>query len=215
MKTKILQVLVVGLLLASCNSKYKDLEDGIYADMETDRGTIIMKLYAEDTPLTVANFITLAEGTNTKVADSLKGKKYFNELGFHRVIKDFMIQGGDPNGDGSGGPGYKFFDEFPRDSTNQLKYKHDAAGILSMANSGPATNGSQFFITHKPTPWLDTKHTVFGKVITGQEVVDSIAQYDMIKSVNIVRIGKKAESFDAVKVFENWRLDEIFPLLGA
>jgi len=191
-------------IIVSCkDAAYKDLEEGIYAEIDTDRGSIILKLHAEDTPLTVANFVSLAEGTNPKVVDSLKGKKFYDKLGFHRVIKDFMIQGGDPRGDGSGGPGYKFFDEFPRDSTNNLIHKHDSAGVLSMANSGPATNGSQFFITHKPTPWLDNKHAVFGKLVKGQEVVDSIAQYDMIKSVKIVRIGSKANNFDAVKTFEH------------
>ena len=203
MKTRILQlVLVCSMILSACNSKYKDLEKGIYADVETNKGAIILKLHAEDTPLTVANFISLAEGTNTKVADSLKGKKFYDGLTFHRVIKDFMIQGGDPLATGGGNPGYKFIDEIPRDSSNAVIYKHDGPGVLSMANSGPGTNGCQFFITHKPTPWLDGKHTVFGKVVTGQSVVDSIAQKDTIKSIEIVRIGSKAKSFDAVKVFE-------------
>ena len=113
-----------------------------------------------------------------------------------------MIQGGDPTGTGRGNPGYSFADEFPRDSTGTLIYKHDKEGVLSMANSGPKTNGSQFFITHKPTPWLDGKHTVFGKVIQGQGVVDSIAKNDTIKHIEIVRIGSKARNFDAPKVFE-------------
>ena len=202
---KLIYFFLAAIVFAACqNAAYKNLEQGIYADMETDRGTIILKLYAEETPVTVANFISLAEGTNHKVVDSLKGKKYFDELGFHRVVKDFIIQGGDPQGDGLGGPGYRFFDEFPQDSTGQLVYKHDAAGVLSMANAGKGTdtNGSQFFITFKPTPWLDGVHTIFGKVITGQEVADSIAQYDMIKSVKIVRIGDKAKEFDAPKVFK-------------
>lgn len=204
MKTRILQLLVVSsLILAACNNKYKGLEDGIYADMETDRGTVLLKLYQEDTPVTVANFVSLAEGTNPLVVDSLKGKKFYDGLGFHRVIKDFMVQGGDPRGDGLGGPGYRFFDEFPKDSLNKLKYKHDAAGVVSMANSGRGTNtnGSQFFITHKPTPWLDNVHTIFGEVVNGQETIDSISQYDMIKSIKIVRIGDKAKKFDAPKVF--------------
>lgn len=190
-------------VLSACNPKYKNLEDGIYADMETDRGSIVLKLYTDATPLTVANFVSLAEGTHPKVADSLKGKKFYDGLTFHRVIKDFMIQGGDPLASGAGTPGYRFSDEIPRDSSNALIYKHDEAGILSMANSGPGTNGCQFFITHKPTPWLDGKHTVFGKVVTGQDVVDSIAQNDFIKSVKIVRRGSKAKSFDAPKVFED------------
>jgi len=209
---KLVFVLFASTILLSCGSDYSELKDGLYADMQTDRGTIILELYPDQAPLTVANFITLAEGTNPQVVDSLKGKKYYNELGFHRVIPDFMIQGGDPQGDGRGGPGYKFYNELSPD------LRHDSAGILSMANGGgTSTNGSQFFITHKPTPWLDGYlnngemkdcakpgakcHTVFGKVVTGQDVVDSISQYDMIKSVKIVRIGEKANSFDAVKEF--------------
>jgi cyclophilin family peptidyl-prolyl cis-trans isomerase len=184
----------------------------MYADMDTDKGHILLELYYEQTPLTVANFVTLAEGNNPQVSDSLKGKKYFDQLGFHRVVPDFVIQGGDPQGDGRGGPGYRFYNELSPD------LRHDSAGILSMANSGGVkTNGSQFFITHKPTPWLDGYnndgtmkdcslpgakcHSVFGKVVSGQDVVDSIAQYDMIKSVKIVRIGEKANGFDAVKEF--------------
>ncbi len=202
----------LSVTLFSCGSDYSDLADGLYADMDTDRGHILLELYPEQAPLTVANFVTLAEGTNPQVSDSLKGKKYYDNLGFHRVVPDFIIQGGDPQGDGYGGPGYKFYNELSPD------LRHDAAGVLSMANGGgTSSNGSQFFITHKPTPWLDGYlnngemkdcaqpgakcHTVFGRVVTGQDVVDSIAQYDMIKSVKIVRIGEKANSFDAVKEF--------------
>lgn len=213
MKTKFLTLLfAMALVFAACDSKYKNLEDGIYADIETDKGSMIAQLYEEDAPLTVANFITLAEGTNPKVPDSIKGKKYYDGLGFHRVIKNFMVQGGDPSGTGSGPlPGYTFYDELT------TKRRHDDKGILSMANRGVNTNGSQFFITHKPTPWLDGYtadgvlkdcgkprvgcHSVFGKVVSGFDVVDSIAQYDMIKSIKIVRKGSAAKSFDAVKVF--------------
>lgn len=213
MKTKFLKLLFIGVVfLAACDSKYNDLEDGIYADIETDKGSMIAELYAKDAPLTVANFITLAEGTNPNVPDSIQGKKYYDGLGFHRVIKNFMVQGGDPSGTGGGPlPGYTFYDEL---STNR---RHDDKGILSMANRGVNTNGSQFFITHKPTPWLDGYtadgvlkdcgkpkvgcHSVFGKVLTGLDVVDSIAQYDMIKSIKIVRKGSDAKNFDAVKVF--------------
>ena len=191
------------VILAGCKNEYSDLEDGIYADMDTDQGKVLLKLYHKEVPVTVANFVSLAEGNNTLVVDSLAGKPFYNELGFHRVVKDFMVQGGDPRGDGLGGPGYKFFDEFPRDAEGKLIYKHDGAGVLSMANSGPNTNGSQFFITHKATPWLNGVHTVFGEVMNGLAVVDSIAQYDMIKSVKIVRIGEEAETFDAPKVFED------------
>lgn len=191
------------LLVASCKpAKYPDLKDGLYADIETNKGDILLELYQEDVPLAVSNFVSLAEGDNTRVTDSLKGKKYYDGLTFHRVLKDFMIQGGDPLANGSGGPGYKFEDEFPRDSLGNLKYKHNAAGVLSMANGGPGSNGSQFFITHKATPWLDGIHSVFGKVESGQNIVDSIAQRDTIMRVSIIRVGSKANKFDAAKVFE-------------
>ena len=137
--------------------------EGIFAEFETTKGKIVVVLEYKKTPITVANFVSLIEGTNTFVSDEkLKGKPFYNGLKFHRVIKDFMIQGGDPAGNGSGGCGYSFKDEF----VSELK--HDKGGILSMANSGPSTNSSQFFITHKDTPWLDGKHTVFGKVIKGE-----------------------------------------------
>ncbi|NVK51607.1 MAG: peptidylprolyl isomerase [Flavobacteriaceae bacterium] len=202
--TKLILLFVAAVFIASCKlAKYKDLGDGLYADIETDKGAILCQLYFEDTPLTVANFVSLAEGTNPKVSDSLKGRKFFDGLKFHRVLKDFMIQAGDPSATGRGGPGYHFEDEYPKDSLGKLKYRHDAAGVLSMANGGKGTgtNGSQFFITHKPTPWLDGIHTVFGKVTHGQEVVDSIAQNDLITSITIIRNGRKANNFDATKVF--------------
>lgn len=201
---KLTYLLFALVVLAGCKNEYGDLEDGIYADMDTDKGTVLLKLYHKEVPITVANFVSLAEGTNTLVVDSLVGKPFYDELGFHRVVKDFIIQGGDPQGDGFGGPGYRFFDEYPRDAEGNLIYKHDGAGVLSMANSGAGTdtNGSQFFITHKPTPWLDGIHTVFGEVMDGLSVVDSIAQYDIIKSVKIVRIGEDAKTFDAPKIFE-------------
>ncbi|KGO92559.1 peptidylprolyl isomerase [Flavobacterium subsaxonicum WB 4.1-42 = DSM 21790] len=173
------------------------LEDGIYAEMETNKGKITLQLEYKKTPLTVANFITLAEGKNDMVSAEYKGKPFYNGLKWHRVIKDFMIQGGDPKGDGSGGPGYKFADEF-------TDLKHDNGGVLSMANAGPTTNGSQFFITHKATPHLDGKHTVFGHVIEGMDVVNLIEQGDEIKTVKIVRVGKEAKKFDAPKVFKEY-----------
>tara|TARA_R110002033_G_scaffold6588_3_gene25490 strand:+ start:674 stop:1747 length:1074 start_codon:yes stop_codon:yes gene_type:complete len=192
------------LLVVACKpSKYPNLENGLYADIETNKGDILLKLYQEDVPLAVSNFVTLAEGNNPNVADSLKGQKYYDGLTFHRVLKDFMIQSGDPLANGSGGPGYKFEDEFPRDSLGNLKYKHAAAGVLSMANGGPGSNGSQFFITHKETPWLDGIHTIFGEVKTGQDIVNAIAQNDTIKHVSIIRVGSKANGFDAAKVFES------------
>ena len=183
-------------VIFGCSDKNASLDDGLYANLQTSKGEIILQLEIEKTPVTVANFVSLAEGKNEKVSDEFSGKKYYDGLIFHRVIDDFMIQGGDPTGTGSGGPGYQFADEF-------TDLSHSGPGILSMANAGPGTNGSQFFITHKETPWLDGKHTVFGKVIEGQVVVDSIAQNDTIFKVNIIRIGSKAKKFDATKIFSN------------
>ena len=172
-----------------------NLENGIYAKIKTNKGDIIIKLEYEKAPGTTANFIALSEGNHPLTADAHKGKKYYDGLTFHRVIDNFMIQGGDPTGTGAGGPGYKFDDEI------HPQLKHNAAGILSMANAGPGTNGSQFFITHEATPWLDGKHTVFGKVVEGQEVVNAISQGDKIESVEIIRVGDDAEKFDAVAEF--------------
>jgi len=170
-------------------------DEGIFAEMETSKGKIVLQLEYQKTPVTVANFISLAEGDNPQVNEKYKGKKFYDGLKFHRVIKDFMIQGGDPLGNGSGDPGYKFKDEIVAD------LKHSGPGILSMANSGPGTNGSQFFITHKETTWLNGKHTVFGHVVSGQDVVNAIAQEDVITKMTIVRKGKEAKKFNAAKVF--------------
>ena len=172
--------------------------EGIFATIATNKGNIVLELEYKKAPVTVANFIALAEGKNTFVTqENLKGKPFFDGLKFHRVINDFMIQGGDPSGNGSGGPGYSFKDEF-------TDLKHDKPGILSMANSGPTTNGSQFFITHKATPWLDGKHTVFGHVTEGMAIVNSIAQNDVITKITIVRKGVLAKKFDAPKVFADY-----------
>lgn len=176
----------------------KAVEDGIFAQIETTKGRITLKLEYQKTPITVANFISLAEGTNPFVNPKYKGKPFFTGLKFHRVIKDFMIQGGDPLGNGSGDPGYKFKDEFNPD------LKHSSGGILSMANSGPGTNGSQFFITHKETPWLDGKHTIFGRVTSGMDVVNAIVQDDVIMEVKIIRNGGEAKKFDAAKTFSDY-----------
>ncbi len=170
------------------------MKDGIYAKLNTTKGEILIQLHYDKTPGTVGNFIGLAEGTLENKAKP-QGTPYYNGLTFHRVIADFMIQGGDPQGTGSGGPGYQFDDEF------HPELRHDGPGVLSMANAGPGTNGSQFFITHIETAWLDDKHTVFGKVISGQDVVDAIAQGDILESVEIVREGNAAMAFNAVESF--------------
>ena len=189
--------LLVGISCTSTNNNnYNNMEDGIYANIKTNKGEITLKLEFEKTPLTTANFIALAEGKMKNKRKDL-GTPYYDGIKFHRVIADFMIQGGCPEGNGMGDPGYKFADEFHPD------LKHDKGGVLSMANSGPGTNGSQFFITHKETPWLDGKHSVFGNVTEGMDVVNSIAQDDVMESVTISRIGSKAKSFDAVKVFSS------------
>jgi peptidyl-prolyl cis-trans isomerase A (cyclophilin A) len=172
--------------------------EGIFAEIYTNKGKIALQLEFQKTPVTVANFITLAEGKNEFVTNDRKGKPYYDGLKFHRVIANFMIQGGCPLGTGAGDPGYKFKDEF------DPSLKHDKPGIFSMANSGPATNGSQFFITHKDTPWLNNKHSIFGHVIEGQKVVDAIAQDDVIEKVVIVRKGKLAKAFNAEKVFSEY-----------
>ncbi len=191
-------ILISILTLNSCNMNNSDLSDGLYADIETSKGNIIVELYFEQVPTTVSNFVALAEGNHPVVDEELSGKPYYDGLKFHRVIENFMIQGGDPSGTGSGGPGYQFDDEFSPD------LKHDGPGILSMANAGPGTNGSQFFITHVETPWLDGKHSIFGKVNKGQEVVDEVEQDDIINNIKIIRVGQNAKNFNAPNIFENY-----------
>lgn len=216
MKSKILLLLFLGILTSQAQVVKKSiapkkattavkakvltptLAEGIFATIATNKGTIVVQLEFQKSPITVANFISLAEGTNTFVTkETQKGKPFYDGIKFHRVIKDFMIQGGDPDGNGSGGPGFAFKDEM-----NDLKF--DKGGILAMANSGPATNGSQFFITHKDTPWLNMKHTIFGHVTQGMDVVNLVAQDDVILKVTISRKGTQAKLFDAVKVFSDY-----------
>jgi peptidyl-prolyl cis-trans isomerase A (cyclophilin A) len=203
-------ILFFSLLISfsSCNAQYTELEDGLYAEFITTKGTMVAKLEYEKTPITVANFISLAEGTNKMVSTEYKGKKFYNGLTFHRVMDGFMIQGGDPLGNGLGNPGYKFKDEFHPD------LKHDKGGILAMANSGPNTNGSQFYITEIPKPHLDNGYSVFGELVIGLNIQDSISNVKtdannkpledvIIKEVNIIRKGKEAKSFKAASIFNN------------
>ena len=173
------------------------MENGIYAKFNTPKGSILVKLTHDLTPGTVGNFVALAEG-NLENKSKPQGTPYYNGLNFHRVIPDFMIQGGCPLGTGTGDPGYKFDDEF------HPSLKHNRPGVLAMANSGPGTNGSQFYITHIPTDWLDNKHTVFGHVVEGQDVVDTVAQGDALESLEIVRVGAEAEKWNAVEAFRTF-----------
>ena len=176
------------MILGSCAGDGDEaFGDGLFARINTDRGDIVVSLEFQRTPLTVINFVALAEGT----MDATGGRRFYDGLVFHRVIADFMIQGGCPQGTGTGGPGYRFPDEFVPE------LRHDGPGVLSMANSGPGTNGSQFFITHVATPWLDNGHTVFGRVVQGQDVVDAIRQGDRINTVRIIRNGDLANRFQA------------------
>ena len=190
-------LLLISVLFISLTASAGTLADGLYAKMQTSKGEFVLRLYYKRAPLTVSNFVGLAEGSK-EWKDPVTGKarktRYYDGLSFHRVIKDFMIQGGDPLGTGTGGPGYTFQDEF------HPELKHSKAGILSMANAGADTNGSQFFITHVPTPHLDNKHSVFGEVVEGMKVVNDIVKGDLINTVTIIRKGESAKSFDSVSI---------------
>ena len=199
MKKNILFAFFAIASLFSCKDKHSNLPDGLYAEIETNKGSIIVQLDYEKAPITVANFVTLAEGKNEFVTnENLKDRPFFDGLKFHRVIEDFMIQTGDPLGTGSGDAGYKFKDEF-----SDLKF--DKGGVLAMANNGPATNSSQFFITHVETPWLDGKHTIFGHVVEkGMETVNQVKQDDYINTISIIRNGEAAKKFNAEKTFHDY-----------
>ncbi|MGK0414738.1 MAG: peptidyl-prolyl cis-trans isomerase A (cyclophilin A) [Polaribacter sp.] len=227
MKQIIYVFLVLSLITACQSAKYKDLNEGLYAEIKTNKGDVLLELYSNDVPLTVANFVSLADGSNNRTPDSIRGNRFYDGIRFHRVVNSFIIQGGDPTETGRGTAGYRFGDEFTKDKDGALLHKHDDAGILSMANSGPDSNGSQFFITHKPIPHLDGKHSVFGKTIVNSTqllalknqfkdslqlekaidslrmvVVNSIQQFDTINTIEIIRIGPKAKSFDGGEIFE-------------
>ena len=210
-----LLLLCITLTFASCQeNKYPDLEDGVYAEFVTNKGTFVAELFYEEVPITVSSFIDLAEGDNALVDSTYKGKPFYNGLIFHRVIKNFMIQGGDPEGTGRGGPGYRFPDEFSED------LRHHSKGILSMANSGPNTNGSQFFITLVPTPHLDNRHSVFGEIVLGMDVVDAIGLLPttpadrpeedvVIEEVNIIYKNVSVNSFETeMEEIENRRKEK-------
>lgn len=199
MKKNILYLLLLAITFVSCKEENSNLPDGLYAKIETDKGEIIVELNYTKAPITVANFVTLAEGKNKFVTnDHLKDRPFYDGLRFHRVISDFMVQTGDPLGTGSGDAGYKFKDEI-----TDLRFED--GGVLAMANNGPATNSSQFFITHLPTPWLDGKHTIFGHVVEkGLETVNKIQQGDFIKKITIIRKGEAAKKFNAEKTFYDY-----------
>lgn len=225
---KLLLFTFTTIFLSSCISeKYKGLKDGLYAEIETNKGAILLELYAEDVPKTVGNFVALVEGTNTQLPDSLKGENFYEGIIFHRVVNNFVIQGGGFTPNGRKSAGYLFGDEFPTDDNGDFIYKHNDQGVLSMANGGPTTNNSQFFITHRAIPHLNGKHSVFGKTVvnsvqlkqlqtkfkdslqlknaidsTRMAVVNKIVQNDTIETINIIRIGSEAKDFNAAETFD-------------
>ncbi len=216
------------LIFVACQpAKYKNLKEGLYAEIQTNKGNILLELYFDEVPMTVANFVTLAEGTNNRVADSLKGIKFYDGIRFHRVVDNFVIQAGDPTETGRGTAGYRFGDEFTKNDDGLLLYTHNDAGILSMANGGPNSNGSQFFITHRAIPHLDGKHSVFGKTTINanqlanlqkenkdslalkkavdslrMSVVNTIIELDTIYTIDIIKVGDKANDFNAATIFD-------------
>ena len=225
---KIFLIATTFLLLISCTpERYKDLDQGLYAELETNKGNILLELYAEEVPKTVANFVALVEGTNSSLLDSLKGKNFYKGVVFHRVVPNFVIQGGGFTPSEKKNAGYIFGDEFPKNQKGDFIYKHDKQGVLSMANGGPITNNTQFFITHRAIPHLDGKHSVFGKTVLNplelQEIrkmyidslqlkkaidsarmaiVNKVSKNDTIYTVHIIRIGSKAKAFNAAEIFD-------------
>ncbi len=205
-------LILAAIGLCGCKAQYPNLDDGLYAEFITSKGTMVAQLTYRETPVTVANFVALAEGSNTIVDSTYRGKHFYNGTTFHRVIDSFMIQGGAPKDSESSSPGYRFNDEF------NPNLKHDSPGILSMANSGPNTNGSQFFITEVATPYLDNKHTVFGKLVLGLDVLDSISNVKtnkdapitpvFLNELHIIRKGKDAKKFDAPKTFNTYFIEK-------
>lgn len=211
---KILSIVILAAVTVSCgatkvtvNNETIELEDGIYAKLTTNKGEILMDFHEDLAPMTAANFIALAEGNHPSVKEEFKGKPFYDGVIFHRVIPQFMIQCGDPSGSGSGSPGYKF----PQEISQELR--HDKPGVVSMANAGPGTNGSQFFITHNPTPHLDGGYNIFAQVISGQEIVVTIGNVErstgdrpvesvVLEKVEIIRVGNEAKKFDAPTVFQ-------------